>query len=100
MGVFPWPLSRLDRISHVPAAALLGVTQITAKWHLWLTLGLMLGIAAGTTGMALSATVANRWFTQRRGLVMGILTAAFATGQLTFCRWPPGLRPIMAGEPR
>ena len=66
------------------AAALLGVTQITAKWHLWLTLGLMLGIAAGTTGMALSATVANRWFTQRRGLVMGILTAAFATGQLTF----------------
>ena len=66
------------------AAALLGVTQITAKWHLWLTLGLMLGIAAGTTGMALSATVANRWFTQRRGFVMGLLTAAFATGQLTF----------------
>lgn len=66
------------------AAALLGVTESTAKWHLWLTLGVMLGIAAGTTGMALSATVANRWFAQRRGLVMGILTAAFATGQLTF----------------
>ena len=47
------------------AAALIGSTQITAKWHLWLTLGVTLGIAAGTTGMTLSATVANRWFNHR-----------------------------------
>ncbi len=66
------------------ATALLGVTQVTAKWHLWLTLGVALGLAAGTTGMALAATIANRWFAQRRGLVMGILTAGFATGQLSF----------------
>jgi sugar phosphate permease len=34
--------------------------------------------------MTLGATVVNRWFTQRRGLAMGILTASSATGQLVF----------------
>ena len=32
----------------------------------------------------LAATVANRWFVQRRGLVLGVLTASSATGQLIF----------------
>jgi predicted MFS family arabinose efflux permease len=36
----------------------------------------------------LAATVAGRWFVQRRGLVLGALTAAGATGQLIFL---PGL---------
>jgi sugar phosphate permease len=64
--------------------ALVGTTQISARWHLWFSLGVVLGIAAGTTGLALAATVANRWFAHRRGLVVGILTAASAAGQLTF----------------
>jgi MFS family permease len=64
--------------------ALVGATQMTAKWHLWLSLGLVLGVAAGTTAIVLSATVANRWFTQRRGLVLGVLGAAVAAGQLVF----------------
>ena len=66
------------------ATALIGTTQVTEKWHLWLSIGIVLGLAAGASGMALSATVANRWFSQRRGLVMGILTAGMATGQLSF----------------
>src|SRR2546421_11099085 len=36
----------------------------------------------------LAATVAGRWFVHRRGLVLGALTAAGATGQLIFL---PGL---------
>ncbi|MFO1188383.1 MAG: MFS transporter [Alphaproteobacteria bacterium] len=64
--------------------ALGGAALMTEKWHLWLTLGLLLGMAAGTTAMVLSATVANRWFVRRRGLVVGILAAATATGQLIF----------------
>jgi predicted MFS family arabinose efflux permease len=32
----------------------------------------------------LAATVATRWFTARRGLVVGLLTASAATGQLVF----------------
>ena len=34
--------------------------------------------------MVLGATVATRWFSQRRGLVIGMLTASTATGQLVF----------------
>jgi hypothetical protein len=38
--------------------------------------------------LVFAATVANRWFVERRGLVVGALTAAGATGQLIFL---PGL---------
>lgn len=46
--------------------------------------GLLVGIGTGMTSLSLAATVVNRWFTQRRGLVMGLLTASNATGQLIF----------------
>ena len=64
--------------------ALTGATQVTTKWQLWVSLGLLLGTAGGLTAMALAATVANRWFVARRGLAMGCLAAAFAAGQLSF----------------
>jgi len=64
--------------------ALLGATLTSERWHLWVSLGLFLGTAAGMVALALSATVASRWFVRRRGLAMGILTSAFAAGQLTF----------------
>ena len=57
-------------------------TRMTALWHLWLTWGVLLGFAAGMTAMVLGATVTARWFSARRGLAMGLLTAANATGQL------------------
>ncbi len=59
-------------------------TQMTTLWMLWATWGLMVGLGTGLTAMVLGATVASRWFTARRGLVLGILTAANATGQLLF----------------
>ena len=34
--------------------------------------------------MPLAAIIANRWFAERRGVVTGILTASYATGQLVF----------------
>jgi len=66
------------------AAGLLGIMLGSARWHLFVTVGLLLGTAAGMVGLALAATVASRWFVARRGLVVGILTAAFAAGQLIF----------------
>ena len=57
---------------------------IAAEWELFATWGVLVGIAAGTGGAGLAATVANRWFTQRRGLVVGLLMAANASGQLVF----------------
>lgn len=54
------------------------------RWHLLFGIGFFLGAASGIIGLSLAATVATRWFSARRGLVMGILTSAFAAGQLIF----------------
>lgn len=54
------------------------------KWHFFIGIGALLGTASGILGLGLSATIAIRWFEEKRGLVVGILTSAFATGQLIF----------------
>jgi len=59
-------------------------TQMTQLWHMFLLWGLVLGIATGMTALVLGAVVANRWFEKRKGLVIGLLTASSATGQLIF----------------
>jgi len=68
----------------VIAAGLGLVRQMTDFWQLVLLLGVMLGVGSGMTALVLNAVVANRWFEQRRGLVMGLLTGSSATGQLVF----------------
>lgn len=60
------------------------VTQATQLWHLFLLWSLLLGMGTGLTALVLGAVVANRWFAARRGLVIGVLTASAATGQLAF----------------
>ena len=52
------------------------------EWQLILIWGVMIGIGSGLFLTVLSTQVANRWFVKRRGLAVGILTAATATGQL------------------
>lgn len=59
--------------------ASLGMTQV---WQLVLLWGVVVGIGTGLTALVLGATVATRWFSARRGLVVGLLTASSATGQL------------------
>ncbi|MBB2917160.1 MFS transporter [Cupriavidus alkaliphilus] len=59
-------------------------TVSTELWQLFVAWGLMLGVGSGLTALVLAAVVANRWFSARRGLVIGILTASAATGQLAF----------------
>ncbi len=54
------------------------------SWQLLLTWGLLIGIGTGSMAMAFAATIAQRWFIRQRGLVMGVLTAGGATGQLVF----------------
>lgn len=66
------------------AAAMLLATAVRQLWQLAILWGLLLGCATGLTALVLGAMVANRWFTARRGLVVGILAASTATGQLIF----------------
>jgi sugar phosphate permease len=53
-------------------------------WQLTLLWGVLVGLGSGMVAMVLGATVANRWFAKSRGLVVGMLTASSATGQLLF----------------
>jgi sugar phosphate permease len=80
-----WGLRRVV----LAAVALLGIsvaltTQMRNEWQLTLLWGVLVGTGTGVTSMVLAAIIANRWFDERRGLVLGILSAANATGQLVF----------------
>ena len=68
----------------IVAAALLASLAMTKVWHLMLLWGVVIGIGTGMTALVLGATIATRWFVARRGLVVGIMTASVATGQLVF----------------
>ena len=60
----------------------LGLTAfVTRSWPLDLLWGLVVGGGTGMTALVLGATVANTWFAQRRGLVVGLMTASSASGQ-------------------
>jgi sugar phosphate permease len=65
-------------------AGLCGALAMTQVWQLILAWGIVVGIGTGMTALVLSAIIANRWFAARRGLVIGVLTASSATGQLVF----------------
>lgn len=91
MGPFAAALMERFGIRRVVVVSLsiicLGValtTQMKHPWQLILCWGVLVGLGTGTTATVLGATVVNRWFHERRGLVMGVLTAATATGQLIF----------------
>jgi MFS family permease len=66
------------------ATGLLASLAMTQLWQLVLLWGVVVGVGTGLTAMVLAATVATRWFNHRRGLVIGMLAASNATGQLVF----------------
>ncbi|MEU8885839.1 MFS transporter [Streptomyces hydrogenans] len=89
----PFAAALMDRfgIRRVVAVALTVIALgsvltvwMTAAWQLVLFWGILVGLGSGSMALAFAATVTNRWFTARRGLVTGILTAAGASGQLVF----------------
>mgnify|MGYP001555770777 CR=1 FL=1 len=77
------------RRTMLAAMALIGMgyglsIAATRYWQFVLLWGAVVGTGSGMAATVLGAAVANRWFTEKRGLVMGVLTASTATGQLVF----------------
>ncbi|KRC53318.1 MULTISPECIES: MFS transporter [unclassified Nocardioides] len=89
----PFAAALMDRfgVRRVVASALTlvalgsgGSVLMTASWQLIVFWGVLIGPGTGSMALVFAATIANRWFEHRRGLVMGVLTAGSATGQLVF----------------
>src|SRR5205823_7573261 len=59
-------------------------TLMHDPWQLVLLWGLVVGLSTGSIGAYLAAYIAARWFHARQGMVVGLLTAANAAGQLIF----------------
>ncbi|WP_243788288.1 MFS transporter [Saccharopolyspora gloriosae] len=89
--VAPFAAALMDRFGmrRVVASALVlvalgsgGSITMTASWQLLIFWGVLIGTGTGAMALVFAATIANRWFVERRGLVMGMLTSGSAVGQL------------------
>ncbi len=68
----------------VAGGSALGSAAMTALWQFTLLWGVLSGIGTGVAAAVLGVTIANRWFTAQRGLVLGIFGAATSAGQMIF----------------
>jgi sugar phosphate permease len=64
--------------------SLAGTFVTQTLWQLVFFWGVLAGFGTGMTALVLGTIVANRWFVSHRGLILGMLTASAATGQLVF----------------
>lgn len=89
----PFAAALMNRfgLRRVTAAALVVIAAgaafsifATEPWMLIATWGILIGLGTGSMALVFAATIADQWFIQRRGLVIGVLTAGGATGQLVF----------------
>lgn len=89
----PFAAALMDRfgIRRVVSCALLTISLgagltvfMSQSWQLVLCWGVLVGLGSGSMALAFAATVTNRWFVARHGLVTGILAAGGAAGQLVF----------------
>lgn len=92
-AVGPFAAAVMDRfgarrtMSLALVATAIGVAMTSAMhqpWQLVMLWGVVVGLSTGFVGAYLAAFIAMRWFREREGLVVGILTAANAAGQLVF----------------
>ena len=79
-GVRPVVVSAISLL----VAGIVVSMAMTEVWQLIALWGVIVGIGTGMVALVLGATIATRWFVNRRGLVVGMLTASNATGQLIF----------------
>jgi sugar phosphate permease len=89
----PFAAALMQRIGIKPvmvaALALAGcaailTTLMNTPWQLYLLWGVLVGLASGSLTSVLAAIITDRWFVKNRGLILGLLTASNATGQLVF----------------
>jgi sugar phosphate permease len=76
---------RMVTLSLAATASGVALTPLMHEtWQLVLLWGVLVGLGCGFTGAYLGPLIAARWFKARQGLVIGVLTAGNAAGQLVF----------------
>ncbi|MBM7439777.1 MFS transporter [Streptomyces sp. HB132] len=89
----PFAAALMDRfgIRRVVVAALVVVasgaaltTVMTTAWQFTLYWGMLVGLGTGSMATSFGATVTQRWFVRRRGLVTGVLASGSVFGQMVF----------------
>ncbi len=65
------------------ALATATASQATAVWHLYVSLGIVMGFSAASLSGVLSATLLGRWFPSRRlGVALGVAWSAAGVGAI------------------
>jgi MFS family permease len=71
----------------VTAAGLLGATLITTPWHLYATLGLLVGAGGNCMSYSVHSQFLPNWFVRRRALAIGIAFAGTGAGAILILPW-------------
>ena len=66
------------------ALAMLLMFFLIYLWQLYLAYGLFVALGVALAGLVPTTTLANNWFTRRRPLALGIITASGSAGALLF----------------
>jgi len=77
------------------AAGMLLATFATEPWHVYLTLGLLVGAGTTFTGYTGQALFLPNWFVRRRGLAIGIAFSGVGIGSIVLLPW---LQHVIAGD--
>ena len=73
------------------AAGLLLATLAREPWHLYATLGVLVGAGSVCLGYTGQALFLPSWFARRRGLAMGIAFSGVGAGSITMLPWLQGV---------
>jgi MFS family permease len=78
----------------VAALGLLGMSQVSELWHVYLFFGFMAGLGLAFGEYLPVTTVVNNWFIRRRSFAMGLL---FASGGAAGFAMPPLISSFISG---
>ncbi|HLG44757.1 MAG TPA: MFS transporter [Reyranella sp.] len=71
----------------VTVAGLAGATLIAAPWHLYATLGLLVGIGANCMSYSVHSQFLPYWFVRNRALAIGIAFSGVGVGAILILPW-------------
>ncbi|HEY4169030.1 MAG TPA: MFS transporter [Reyranella sp.] len=71
----------------ITVAGLAGATLISAPWHLYATLGLLVGIGANCMSYSVHSQFLPYWFVRNRALAIGIAFSGVGVGAILILPW-------------